>query len=160
MSKHGKTAGPVEVPTQVLAEKEAGLITINVPQQLICEHGFQVFVDRNGSIRGYQIVDLHLELKKVTDETRNLPRGNFSLKLILVGDNSVGKTSLIQRFGENTYKDNYLATLGVDITKKIIHLTEDCQVALILWDIAGQRSIFEQHRTRLYSEDQRVFHRI
>src|SRR5271157_3480935 len=88
------TGGFVEVPTQVLKEKDAGLITINVPQQLICDHGFQVFVDRNGSIRGYQAVDVQLELKKESDDTRILPSGNFSLKLILVGDNNVGKTSL------------------------------------------------------------------
>ncbi len=52
-----------------MAKKSAGLITINVPQKLVCEHAFQIFVDRNGKVRGYQSVDFQLELKKEIKET-------------------------------------------------------------------------------------------
>jgi small GTP-binding protein len=147
-----KVQGTIDVPIQVLQEKQAGLITINVPSQMVCDHGFQVFVDRNGTVRGYQTVDVTLEIKKKIDDAVKIPKGNFSFKVILVGDNNVGKTSLIQRFGENKFPANYLATLGVDITKKTVSLSKDCQVAMMIWDIAGQRSIFEQHRARLYND--------
>lgn len=35
-------------------------------------------------------------------------------KVIVVGDHSVGKTSLVRRFSEGKYADVYKATIGVD----------------------------------------------
>ena len=115
-----KTPGLVDFPAEVLQENQSGLITINVSSQLICDHAFQVFVDRNGTIRGYQQVDLNLEIKKGINHKIQIPKGDFSFKVILIGDCGVGKTSLIQRFAENKFPFRYLATLGVDITKKAL----------------------------------------
>jgi Ras-related protein Rab-1A len=33
---------------------------------------------------------------------------------LLVGDSSVGKSSLLLRFTDNTYTESYIATIGVD----------------------------------------------
>jgi len=56
---------------------------------------------------------------------------------MVVGDPSVGKTSLIRRFVENTFSEDYLSTLGVDFLKKNLILDE-AEVTLVLWDVAGQ----------------------
>ena len=79
-----------------------------------------------------------------------LPKGTFSAKLIMCGDYSVGKTSLIRRYVENKFVETYISTLGVDITKKEVELGEECAVNFVIWDIAGQRAAIQQHRARFY----------
>jgi len=60
----------------------------------------------------------------------------ISKKIVLVGDFSTGKTSLIRRFVDNQFSDTYLSTIGVKISKKKIALKDDIIQALI-WDIEG-----------------------
>ncbi len=60
----------------------------------------------------------------------------ISRKIVLVGDFSTGKTSLIRRFVDNQFSDSYLSTIGVKISKKQIPLKEEVIQALI-WDIEG-----------------------
>ena len=61
------------------------------------------------------------------------------LKLALLGDAGVGKTSLINMYTEQQFKEDYKPTLGVSITVKEIELENlNTQIRLVLWDIAGQ----------------------
>jgi len=60
----------------------------------------------------------------------------ISKKITLIGDFSTGKTSLIRRFVDNEFSDNYLSTIGVKISKKIIDV-EDKKVQGLIWDIEG-----------------------
>jgi len=55
----------------------------------------------------------------------------------MIGDFSVGKTSLVARFVRQAFSDKYLTTVGVKIDTKTIDLPTGQQVKLILWDIAG-----------------------
>lgn len=56
---------------------------------------------------------------------------------MLLGDQSVGKTSLITRFMYDTFDNTYQATIGIDFLSKAMYL-EDRTVRLQLWDTAGQ----------------------
>lgn len=58
-------------------------------------------------------------------------------KLVFVGDQSVGKTSIITRFMYDKFDNNYQATIGIDFLSKTMYL-EDRTVRLQLWDTAGQ----------------------
>jgi small GTP-binding protein len=58
-------------------------------------------------------------------------------KICLLGDFSVGKTSLIERFVYNRFDDRYLSTIGVKISRKSISLEQDTIAHLLLWDLAG-----------------------
>ena len=61
------------------------------------------------------------------------------LKLALLGDAGVGKTSLINMYTEQHFKEDYKPTLGVSITVKELELENvNAQIRLVLWDIAGQ----------------------
>ncbi|RNL84955.1 GTP-binding protein [Sinomicrobium pectinilyticum] len=64
----------------------------------------------------------------------------ISKKIVLLGHFGVGKTSLVRRFVENTFSDNYRVTIGVHILKKEVVLPEN-QVNLIIWDIEGNEDI-------------------
>jgi len=57
-------------------------------------------------------------------------------KILLIGDFSVGKTSLIRRYVDNTFDDSYLSTIGVKISKKLIILG-DIECELLIWDVEG-----------------------
>ena len=80
-----------------------------------------------------------------------LPLGDFSTKLILTGDYSVGKTSLIKRFVDNTFQERYISTIGVEISKNTLELGETTNVNFIIWDIAGQKTQMAPYRKRFYS---------
>ncbi|KAJ1983653.1 GTPase Ryh1 [Dimargaris cristalligena] len=58
-------------------------------------------------------------------------------KLVFLGEQSVGKTSLITRFMYDTFDNAYQATIGIDFLSKTMYL-EDRTVRLQLWDTAGQ----------------------
>lgn len=59
-------------------------------------------------------------------------------KLVFLGDQNVGKTSLITRFMYDTWHDAYEATIGIDFLSKTIRLSDDKVIRLQLWDTAGQ----------------------
>ncbi|XP_077452656.1 EF-hand calcium-binding domain-containing protein 4B isoform X1 [Stigmatopora argus] len=67
-------------------------------------------------------------------------------KIVLVGNSSVGKTSLLRRFCDNCFHPDTSATVGLDYSVKTI-MVDNSQVALQVWDTAGQeryRSITKQ----------------
>ena len=61
-------------------------------------------------------------------------------KILLLGDFAVGKSSLIQRYIDNTFDDRYLSTIGVKISKKMLNV-ETIECELLIWDIEGATSV-------------------
>ncbi|MEH2165488.1 MAG: Rab family GTPase [Nostoc sp.] len=66
----------------------------------------------------------------------------ISKKICLFGDFGVGKTSLIRQFVECQFSDEYLSTVGVKISRKLVCLSEkdllaEQKLQLIIWDIEG-----------------------
>lgn len=73
-------------------------------------------------------------------------------KICMLGNPAVGKTSLVQNFVFDVFKDTYLSTIGAKPTKKrmrIDHPNHDTPVDLtmILWDIAGHNTFQSIHQT-------------
>ena len=63
----------------------------------------------------------------------------FVFKIMVIGDPSVGKTSLIRRYVENAFSEEYITTLGVDFLKKdMVAGDGKTAISLVLWDVAGQ----------------------
>jgi Ras-related protein Rab-8A len=59
------------------------------------------------------------------------------IRLLLLGDSAVGKSSLLLRFCENRFENNFVITIGVDFKTKTMNIdgkTHRVQV----WDTAGQ----------------------
>lgn len=61
----------------------------------------------------------------------------FSIKTIFLGDQGVGKTSILNRFANNTFMPSYSATIGLDFVSKYIEICNR-NVKLVLYDTAGQ----------------------
>ena len=58
-------------------------------------------------------------------------------KICMIGDFSVGKTSLVARYVRQSFSDKYLTTVGVKIDTKSVTLPDHREAKLVLWDIAG-----------------------
>ncbi|MEH1939537.1 MAG: Rab family GTPase [Nostoc sp.] len=66
----------------------------------------------------------------------------ISKKICLFGDFGVGKTSLIRQFVECQFSDEYLSTVGVKISRKLVSVSDKNLLSaqdlqLIIWDIEG-----------------------
>ncbi|XP_055362993.1 ras-related protein Rab-38 isoform X3 [Betta splendens] len=70
------------------------------------------------------------------------------LKVLVIGDLGVGKTSIIKRYVHQVFSQHYRATIGVDFALKVLNWDHKTVVRLQLWDIAGQERY--GNMTRVY----------
>ncbi|MFX1569106.1 MAG: Rab family GTPase [Promethearchaeota archaeon] len=61
----------------------------------------------------------------------------FGFKITIVGNGSVGKTSLIKKFTQGSFQKEYIKTIGAQWSEYDVEINGD-QVRLLFWDIAGQ----------------------
>lgn len=66
----------------------------------------------------------------------------LSKKICLIGESQVGKNSLIRRFGEYHFKDDYRSTIGVNISQKTLELPglkpqDKLYLQLLIWSVTG-----------------------
>mmetsp|Transcript_43740 Transcript_43740/g.102941 ORF Transcript_43740/g.102941 Transcript_43740/m.102941 type:complete len:560 (-) Transcript_43740:108-1787(-) len=59
------------------------------------------------------------------------------LKIVIIGDSGVGKTSLLTRFSEDTFSESFISTIGADFKMRTLTV-KDRKVKLQVWDTAGQ----------------------
>ncbi|CAM3899061.1 Rab family GTPase [Arcobacter cloacae] len=65
----------------------------------------------------------------------------FNYKIVLVGDFGVGKTSLIKRYVDNSFSDEYKSSIGVAISKKLLSTLVNDKTydsTMMIWDIEGK----------------------
>ncbi len=71
----------------------------------------------------------------------------FKLKVCLVGEEGVGKTSLIHRFVSGAFDESYIRTLGAVVSKKSVALgrvgDRPIQVDMMILDIMGKRTFLQ-----------------
>ncbi|XP_005097088.1 rab-like protein 2B [Aplysia californica] len=59
------------------------------------------------------------------------------VKVVVLGDMGVGKTSLVERFCLDRFRDSYNSTIGMKPYEKVIH-APDMEYKVYIWDTAGQ----------------------
>lgn len=74
---------------------------------------------------------------------------DFGLKVVMMGDGAVGKTSLVVRYTQNSFSPEYKQSLGASFAVKDLSVQKR-KVKLVIWDVAGQPS-FRQVRRHYYS---------
>lgn len=70
------------------------------------------------------------------------------IKILVVGESNVGKTSILQRYINDYFSSKYKATIGVDFLLKTIEWKPGTVLSLQFWDIAGQERF--GHLTPMY----------
>ena len=63
---------------------------------------------------------------------------DFTFKLLMLGDASVGKTSLTHRYITGVFVDSPRLTIGVDFFSKKLRLADEKKVKLQIWDFGGE----------------------
>lgn len=76
---------------------------------------------------------------------------NDLVKIIVIGNSLVGKTSFIHRYVNNGFRPDYKSTIGVDFAIKQVQTSTNKTVKVQLWDIAGQERF--TYLTRAYYKD-------
>lgn len=64
-------------------------------------------------------------------------RKKVLLKVIILGDSGVGKTSLMNQYVNQKFSNQYKATIGADFLTKEV-MIDDRLVTMQIWDTAGQ----------------------
>ncbi len=77
-------------------------------------------------------------------------------KIVVLGNPNVGKTSIIQRYVHDQFKDSYKATLGFNIYTRYINLAGN-QVGLSIWDVGGQEAFKKFAFRYLIEADAAIF---
>ena len=72
-------------------------------------------------------------------EADELISKKYAIKIIVVGDPSVGKTSLIRRHATGAFEESYSPTIGTDFALKVVDL-KDMEITCTIWDIGGHES--------------------
>eukprot|EP00069_Balaena_mysticetus_P016654 bmy_09980T0 len=67
---------------------------------------------------------------------------DYMFKLLIIGNSSVGKTSFLFRYADDTFTPAFVSTVGIDFKVKTVYRHEK-RVKLQIWDTAGQ----ERYRT-------------
>lgn len=73
-----------------------------------------------------------------TREAEKTERNDVLVKIGLVGDAQVGKTTLMVKYVENKFDEDYIQTLGVNFMEKSIIL-RDTEITFSIWDLGGQK---------------------
>ena len=98
---------------------------------------------------------LYFQEMQITENSKPFPQTQeqpinpeFGFKTIIIGDPSVGKTSMILQFTDKAFRRSYIPTIGANITEKSIFF-HDTEFQMILWDLAGQQK-FQKLRSLFY----------
>jgi len=78
-----------------------------------------------------------MKVNEKEDKKQPTPDFDHLFKILLIGDSSVGKTSICTRFTDNSFSEAFIATLGVDFKIKVLNI-DGKRVRLQVWDTAGQ----------------------
>ena len=68
-------------------------------------------------------------------------KDNITCKVVLVGESGVGKTSIINRYLNNTYNENQKSTFAPKFKNKVLNYPEyNKSISFDIWDTAGQEA--------------------
>ena len=81
---------------------------------------------------------------------------DITLKIIILGDSNVGKTSLLLSYTDNYFPDSHIATIGIDYKIKTLTIN-GVQLKLQIWDTSGQERFRSMTHTFLKTANGIVF---
>ena len=93
-----------------------------------------------------------LRIKSVPKEEEKVK--TLETKIVLLGDVSVGKTSIASRYCKNSFNDYHINTIGGAYQQQKVVLSNGAMIKLHIWDTSGQERF--RAMTNLYYRDAQV----
>jgi small GTP-binding protein len=97
---------------------------------------------------------IEYEMRIVSEDRPKPTESVLKAKIGLVGDQKVGKTSLIRRYVLDQFSDKHIRTIGAKVSKKQVYLDfhegKAVRVDMMIWDIIGERHLAELHMKEYY----------
>jgi len=92
--------------------------------------------------------------------TEEIPTKNVKMKICLVGEEGVGKTSLVRRFVLSQFDEKYLRTVGTMVSKKVVQLgpidNTMFNLQMLVWDIMGRRDFMSLYKEAYFSRSRGI----
>ena len=101
-----------------------------------------------------KIIDFD-DLLNTKNYNQSIEKNNENIKIILLGDSLVGKTSFLNQFFSNEFNPNLTSTIGINEHSKMIFYN-DIFYKIQIWDTAGQER-FESIPKQYYEKMEGVF---
>jgi len=89
----------------------------------------------------------NLELQNIKENNDKTENKLAILKYVVIGDSNVGKSNIIHRYCEDSFKDVFISTIGGELNKKS-YIYDGIKVKEQIWDTAGQEKF--QSLTSIY----------
>ena len=80
-------------------------------------------------------IENEFEIEKSRNNARNT---DYTIKMVLIGEPGVGKTSMVYKFTYNTFNPKQQSTVGIDFATQVVYNSKDESIFLRIWDTAGQ----------------------
>ena len=94
------------------------------------------------------------DIEKNNNNKNNNEAKIYEIKICLLGDVAVGKTSIASRFCKNVFNESYVNTIGGAYQQQTILLDNDIKMKLHVWDTSGDERF--KSMTNLYYRDAQV----
>ena len=78
----------------------------------------------------------------------------FIIKILIIGDSTVGKTNFVYKFSEDKFSENYFASTGIELKTTSIQI-DGKSIKIQLWDTAGQEK-YRAMTKNLYLKSQGI----
>jgi small GTP-binding protein len=127
----------------------------------LAEKSAQILNAQAGDLIQLEIPDFdneakrHERLKASINQSEFVEYGKFSFKFVILGDHTVGKTSLIRQFVERKFSHDYRATIGLNILAHNFDFQGN-ELGVQLWDIGAQQ-YFKRFRKIYYAGAEAAF---
>jgi len=86
----------------------------------------------------------------------NMLKFEYEFKILLIGSNSVGKTSILSRYIKNDFQENYKCTIKAEYCVKIVNVNNSRQAKLNIWDTVGEEK-FRAITSQYYKDSNGIF---
>ncbi|MFX1281680.1 MAG: GTP-binding protein [Promethearchaeota archaeon] len=125
-----------EKTAQILNAEEGDLIQVSVP---------------NFEYEAENVMKLKNQLYQMELTTR----GEYRFKFVIIGNHEVGKTSIIRRFVEKKFSEDYRATIGLNVLTHTFEFFGN-EIGVTLYDLGAQK-YFKRFRKSYYAGTQAAF---
>lgn len=148
------------LPSEVLESEgwlcEGDRLTLTVPKDALSsgnEGSLEAVHDAIARMKHLlKVAQIDYETMVISEASTARREGEESvakLKVGLVGDPKVGKTSLVRRFVLDQFDDEYVRTMGAKVSKKEVSLplskSKRLSVDMMIWDILGEKDIADRY---------------